>query len=131
MSMITTKDGVQIFYKDGAMANPSSSTTAGRSAPTTGTPRCSFSSSMGTALWESIAAATDARARCRTAMIWTTTPLTPLQASMPSSVASLRWRQQRFVSIPQSGLRHYDIRILVRIAGLLSLLHSSLWTAGT
>ena len=41
MTYITTKDGTQIFYKDWGPREPSrsSSTTAGRSAPTTGTTR--------------------------------------------------------------------------------------------
>ena len=39
MSSITTKDGVEIFYKDWGKVSPSCSATAGRCRPTTGTHR--------------------------------------------------------------------------------------------
>jgi hypothetical protein len=56
MSTVTTKDGVQIFYKTGVTANPSVSIMAGRSARTTGIRRCCSSSSKGIVSWESIVA---------------------------------------------------------------------------
>jgi hypothetical protein len=43
MSTIITADGVEIFYKDWGQGSPSSSATAGRCRPTTGTRRCSSS----------------------------------------------------------------------------------------
>lgn len=50
--------------RTGAAANPSCSITVGRSAPMIGMLRCCSSSSMDTVSWPSIAAGTDARARC-------------------------------------------------------------------
>jgi len=49
MRTIATEDGVEIVYKDWGDPNTLSSTMAGRSAPTTGAPRCCFSSSGRTA----------------------------------------------------------------------------------
>ena len=47
MPTVTTKDGVEIFYKDWGRASRSSSATAGRSRRTIGTRRCSSSSAKG------------------------------------------------------------------------------------
>jgi uncharacterized protein (DUF302 family) len=63
MGVITTRDGVEIFYKDWGQGQPLCSTTVGHSPATTGMPRCCSSCITGIAWWESTGAAMDARAR--------------------------------------------------------------------
>ena len=55
MSIIKTKDGVEIFYKDWEKVSPSCSATAGRYHPMTGIRRCCSFSSTAVALSRTIA----------------------------------------------------------------------------
>ena len=76
MSMVTTEDGTQIFYKDWGKVSPSCSATAGRFRPTIGMRKCYSSSAMDTASLRMIAGATGGRRRRATVMTWIIMPTT-------------------------------------------------------
>ena len=74
MPTITTKDGVEIFYKDWGRVSRSCSATAGRCRPTTGTTRCCSFCAMAIASSPMTGAVTAARPRPATGTTWITTP---------------------------------------------------------
>jgi len=76
MSTVTTKDGVQIFYKDWGLGQPIVFHHGWPLSSDDWDTQMLFFVQHGYRVVESTAAATDARARCRTATIWTTMPPT-------------------------------------------------------